>query len=165
MRTASRRTSRSSEDRKEFAEIPMGAATTVVFEVQLHDDVLRRPSRIADLGDVQLRWVTPKSGLTNRQSVVHDLAPERRTGIVWRCTAWSSPLSWPWRPTATAVCRTWTSVASTDIRRDLQALSDRLQSLNGQLGHLDSYKDFAFLLDHMIAALPSDIRTSTGYSR
>ena len=56
------------EDRKEFAEIPMGAATTVFFEVQLHDDVLRRPSRIADLGDVQLRWVTPKSGLTNRQS-------------------------------------------------------------------------------------------------
>ena len=54
---------------------------------------------------------------------------------------------------------------SSDVRRDLQALSDRLQSLSHQLGHLDSYKDFAFLLDHMMAALPSDTRTSTGYSR
>ena len=67
------------EDRKEFAEIPMGAATTVFFEVQLHDDVLRRPSRIADLGDVQLRWVTPKQ--THESPVCSDnIAPERRIG-------------------------------------------------------------------------------------
>ena len=54
---------------------------------------------------------------------------------------------------------------SADIRRDLQTLSDRLQSLSHQLGHLDSYQDFAFLLDRIMAALPSDTRTSTGYSR
>ena len=46
----------------------MGAATTVFFEVQLKDDVLRGRSNVADLGDVHLRWVTPMSGLTNRQA-------------------------------------------------------------------------------------------------
>ena len=56
------------EDRKEFAEIPMGTATTVFYEVMVRDDAWRRPSETVDLGDVQLRWVTPVSGLTNRQS-------------------------------------------------------------------------------------------------
>ena len=152
------------EDRKEFAEIPMGAATTVFFEVQLRDDVLRRPSRIAELGDVQLRWVTPKSGLTNRQSAA--MASHLNTELG---TSGDALLEFA-AIVALASDRygslPYVDVSgSADIRRDLQALSDRLQSLNGQLGHLDSYQDFAFLLDHMIAALPSDIRTSTGYSR
>ena len=152
------------EDRKEFAEIPMGAATTVFFEVQLRDDVMRRPSRIADLGDVQLRWVTPKSGLTNRQSVAitsHLNAELATTG---------DPLLEFGAIVALASDRygslPYVDVSgSADIRRDLQTLSERLQSLSHQLGHLDSYPDFAFLLDRMIAALPSDIRSNTGYSR
>ena len=152
------------EDRKEFAEIPMGAATTVFFEVQLHDDVLRRPSRIADLGDVQLRWVTPMSGLTNRQSasITSHLNAE--------LAATGDPLLEFAAIVALASDRYGSlpyvdAGGSADIRRDLQTLSDLLQSLSHQLGHLDSYKDFAFLLDHMMAALPTDTRTSTGYSR
>ena len=152
------------EDRKEFAEIPMGAATTVFFEVQLRDDVLRRPSRIAELGDVQLRWVTPKSGLTNRQSA----------GITSHLNAELATTGDPLLEFGAIVALTSDRYGSlpyadaggsAEIRRDLQALSDLLQSLSHQLGHLDSYRDFAFLLDHMMAALPSDIRTSTGYSR
>ena len=152
------------EDRKEFAEIPMGAATTVFFEVQLHDDALRRPSRSADLGDVQLRWVTPKSGLTNRQSagITSHLNTELATT--------GDPLLEFGAIVALASDRYGSlpyvdAGGSADIRRDLQALSDRFQSLSHQLGHLDSYRDFAFLLDHMMAALPSDTRSNTGYSR
>ena len=152
------------EDRKEFAEIPMGAATTVFFEVQMHDDVLRRPSRIADLGDVQLRWVTPKSGLTNRQSA----------GITSHLNAELATTGDPLLEFSAIVALAsdrygslpYVDVnGSSDVRRDLQTLSDRLQSLSHQLGHLDSYRDFAFLLDHMMAALPSDTRSNTGYSR
>ena len=133
------------EDRKEFAEIPMGAATTVFFEVQLHDDVLRRPSRIADLGDVQLRWVTPKSGLTNRQSAgitSHLNAELATTGdplLEFSAIVALASDRYGSLPYADAG-------GSAEIRRDLQALSDRLQSLSHQLGHLDSYRDFAFLL-------------------
>ena len=45
---------------------------------------------------------------------------------------------------------------SADVPRDLWALSDQLQPLGQHLGHLDSYQDFAFLMDHMTAALPQE---------
>ena len=152
------------EDRKEFAEIPMGAATTVFFEVQLKDDVLRGRSNLADLGDVHLRWVTPKSGLTNRQAAAITSQVDRELGTT------GDPLLEFGAIVALASDRygslPYVDVnGSSDVRRDLQTLSDLLQSLSHQLGHLDSYKDFAFLLDHMMAALPSDIRRDTGYSR
>ena len=52
------------EARKEFAEIPAGAATTVFFELQLTDAGRRDTSR---LGEVEIRWVTPATGESNRQ--------------------------------------------------------------------------------------------------
>ena len=51
--------------RREFAEIPSGAATTVFYEL--------RPTRsvsfgdLVQLGDVEVRWVTPISNDSNRQ--------------------------------------------------------------------------------------------------
>ena len=152
------------EDRKEFAEIPMGAATTVFFEVQLKDDILRRPSNVADLGNVQLRWVTPKSGLTNRQSAAITSQFDRELGTT------GDPLLEFGAIVALASDRYGSlryvdAGGAAEIRSDLQAMSDRLQSLSHQLGHLDSYQDFAFLLDRMMAALPSDTRSNTGYSR
>ncbi len=152
------------EDRKEFAEIPMGAATTVFFEVRVHDDVWRSPSQAVDMGDVQLRWVTPMSGLTNRQSA-----------------SMVSPLDGELGTTGDALLEFGAVVAlasdrygslpyvdgdwSGDVRSDLSALSDRLQPLGRQLGHLASYQDFAFLMDHMKASLPQDTARTTGYSR
>ena len=152
------------EDRKEFAEIPMGAATTVFFEVQLRDEVLRRASNTVELGDVQLRWVTPKSGLTNRQSASMTSQLNAELGT-------SGDALLEFAAIVALASDRYGSLpyvdvnGSSDLRRDLQALSDRLQSLSHQLGHLDSYRDFAFLLDHMMAALPSDTRSNTGYSR
>ena len=46
------------QDRKEFAEVYSGAATTVFYELELHDDYHRQPA----LGQVELRWVEPQTG-------------------------------------------------------------------------------------------------------
>ncbi|MDE2891483.1 MAG: DUF3520 domain-containing protein [Chloroflexota bacterium] len=55
------------QDRKEFAEIPMGSATTMFFEVELSDTAIR--DGVVDLGEVELRWLTPMSGESNRQQI------------------------------------------------------------------------------------------------
>ena len=46
------------QDRKEFAEIYSGAATTVFYELELHDDFRQQ----GGLGQVELRWVEPETG-------------------------------------------------------------------------------------------------------
>ena len=55
------------QDRKDFAEIPMGSATTAFFEVELTDRALQR--NVIDLGEMELRWLTPMSNASNRQQV------------------------------------------------------------------------------------------------
>jgi len=55
------------QDRKEFAEIPMGSATTVFFEVELTSDAMREG--IIDLGEVELRWLVPLSDDSRSQQV------------------------------------------------------------------------------------------------
>ena len=152
------------EDRKEFAEIPMGAATTVFFEVRVHDDVWRSPSQAVEMGDVQLRWVTPMSGLTNRQSAAMTSRLDTELG------ATGDPLLEFGAVVALASDRYGSlpyagGDSYGDVRRDLDDLSDRLRPLGRQLGQLDSYQDFAFLMDHMTATLPQDTARSSGYSR
>ena len=59
------------ENRKEFAEIPVGAATTVFYEVELtHEGEWAADSKLVQIGDVELRWVTPTDGTSNRQEGV-----------------------------------------------------------------------------------------------
>ena len=152
------------EDRKEFAEIPMGAATTVFFEVRVHDNVWRSPSQAADLGNVQLRWVTPMSGLTNRQSAAMTSRLDTELGATGDALL-------EFGAVVALVSDRYGSLPYAggdsygDVRRDLDDLSDRLQPLGRQLGHLDSYQDFAFLMDHMTATLPPDTARTSGYSR
>ena len=55
------------QDRKEFAEIPMGSATTIFYEVELSDDSIR--DGIVDLGEVELRWLVPMSDESRSQQV------------------------------------------------------------------------------------------------
>ena len=152
------------EDRKEFAEIPVGAATTVFYEVRVHDDVLGRPSETVELGDVQLRWVAPRTGLSNRQSAS---MVSRLDGDLWSI---GDPLLDFGAVVALASDR-YSSLPYVDgegtgtVRSDLWILYDRLQPLRDQLGHLDSYQDFAFLMEHMTADMPVDVVTKSGYSR
>ena len=152
------------EDRKEFAEIPVGAATTVFYEVRVRDDVLGRPSETVELGDVQLRWVAPRTGLSNRQSAS---MVSRLDGDLWSI---GDPLLDFGAVVALASDR-YSSLPYVDgegtgtVRSDLWILYDRLQPLRDQLGHLESYQDFSFLMEHMTADMPQDVVTKSGYSR
>ena len=152
------------EDRKEFAEIPMGAATTVFFEVMVRDDARRSLSEMVELGDVQLRWVTPVSGLANRQS---EAMVSRLDSDLWTM---GDPLLEFGAVVALASDRYGSlpyvdGEGSGSVRSDLWILFDRLQQLGQHLGTLDSYHDFAFLMDHMTGSMRQDVVTKSGYSR
>ncbi len=55
------------QDRREFAEIPMGAATTVFFEVELTAAAQRE--RVLNLSEIELRWLTLLADESKRQQV------------------------------------------------------------------------------------------------
>ncbi len=55
------------QDRKEFAEIPIGSATTMFFEVELTAEALRREA--IELGEIELKWVVPMSDESRSQQV------------------------------------------------------------------------------------------------
>ena len=144
------------EARKEFAEIPAGAATTVFFELQLTDAGRRDTSR---LGEVEIRWVTPATGESNRQHATllsaseasenaRDEAFLRFGGIVALAADRYSNLDYSESP----------------VDRDLAILLEELWSLDRQLGDLNSYKDFSFLLEYLTQTAQEE-RPSSGYSR
>ena len=144
------------EARKEFAEIPAGAATTVFFELQLTDAGRRDTSR---LGEVEIRWVTPTTGESNRQHATllsaseasenaRDEAFLRFGGIVALAADRYSNLDYSESP----------------VDRDLAILLEELWSLDRQLGDLNSYKDFSFLLEYLTQTAQKE-RPSSGYSR
>ena len=90
--------------RKEFAEIPSGTATTVFYELELVDYAAR--GEVLDLGDVEVRWVTPVSNESNRQHAqvlarYDDAANSRDGALLANLARW-----WRWRRTGTAACRT-----------------------------------------------------------
>ena len=54
------------QDRKEFAELPSGAATTVFYELELHPE-WDRLSRRQRLAGVEVKWVEPATGQSRTQ--------------------------------------------------------------------------------------------------
>ena len=148
------------ENRKEFAEIPVGAATTVFYEVELTDEA-KRAGGLAQLGDVELRWVTPVDMMSNRQEdvVVVDIdsAEEPLTRFAAVVALSSDRFS----------SLPWIDDDSAYVRHQLSMLMDELQPLEPSLGKLDSYRDFAFLLEHMVYSLPESFGSTkpSGYSQ
>ena len=143
--------------RKEFAEIPSGAATTVFYELR-PTEYLRLGDSV-NLGDVELRWVTPISNESNRQHaqvMARYDSPSGDTdgallqfGAVVALTADRySSLPYPDAPY--------------DVQYDLSILQDELRTLDSNIGGLASYQDFAFVMDHIATEMP---RISSGYSR
>ena len=55
------------QNRREFAEIPVGTATTVFYELQLTDQVANRSAATARFGDIEIRWVEPLTGVSREQ--------------------------------------------------------------------------------------------------
>ena len=153
------------QDRKEFAEIPSGAATTVFYELDLEDGVETSSAGGAKLGDIELRWVTPVSQASNRQhapvwghwgtdfgamddarlrlGTIAALAADRYSALPYADGRYAP-----------------------EVRRDLSVLMDELRRLERDLGTLEAYRDFAFLLDHIVHSLPAESRPGdSGYSR
>ena len=143
--------------RKEFAEIPAGAATTVFYELELKDQWFTGP---LTLGDVEIRWVTPlteesnrqHSGITSHNFDFNFADPLLRMGAVIALSSdrYSS------LPYADSSIRT--------VQEDLLSLMDQFRSLEGSLGSLGAYHDLAFLLDHITRNSRAAVRPS-GYTR
>ena len=115
--------------RKEFAEIPSGAATTVFYE--LRPAARPRFGDIVDLGDVELRWVTPISNDSNRQHAQiagrYDLPSNDTIGallqfgaVVALAADRYSSLPYPDAPY--------------DVQYDLSILMDELREVEQQIG-------------------------------
>ena len=152
------------EDRKEFAELPSGAATTVFYELELHD----RGRAAADLklGRVELRWVVPDTGQSRSQQVE----------VTGRDIGFDSSAADPLLRLGAIVALSadrysslpgGTDDGATGVSTDLAILHEELLALGGSLGGLDAYQDFRFLLERMAerayAAAPPE--APSGYSR
>ena len=149
------------QNRKEFAELYSGAATTVFYELELQDGY--DPS--GTLGGVEVRWVEPATGESRSQSA--DVSGRfdaffgsgdhllRLGAVVGLAADRYSRLS-------TQV--EGQTVDAAGVHADLAALQTELEALQGRLGGTEAYSDFDFLLD-WIAAAAEALAPSSGYSR
>ena len=145
------------EDRNEFAEIPGGLSVTAFYELEL-TEAARPDGGAIELGDVELRWLTPVSGEANSQSArITDGASAER-----------SPRLQLSAVVALAADR-YSSLPSLDdeasgaVRGELARLHDALGGLSAELGSLEAYRDLRFLLAHLIDGLSAG--AESGYSR
>ena len=152
------------EDRKEFAEIPSGAATTVFYELELHDRALARSGQDVKLAKVELRWVVAETGQSRSQQT------EVRGRLDTSLGASGDPLLQLGAIVALSADRyggLYDDAYVAEISRDLTALEDQLVSLDGRLGGLGAYQDFRFMLEQMAerARAQAPPENSSGYSR
>ena len=144
--------------RREFAEIPAGAATTVFYELELTNTALRGAAR---LGEVELRWVTPATGESNRQhSTIFGQGDVRFSSV-------NNPLLQLGALVALSSDRysslPYADSSTPSVHRDLLSLTDELRSLDSRLGDLGAYQDLYFLMEH-ITRNSREVTTPSGYS-
>ena len=141
---------------KKFAELPAGAATTVFFELELVDPYILGHSD-QSLGEVEVRWVTPRSGDSNRQhqeieSVLsHRDASTDFSAIVALSADRFSGLN------------EYRGEHPGAIHRDLAELATMLRSVGSPIAGTDAYHDFEFVLNSLVGSVQPAPRT--GYSR
>ena len=152
------------QDRKEFAEIYSGAATTVLYELELTEQAQSLAS--VSLGQVELRWVDSASGDSHSQTAMLSGSPsggfEGETGPLAHFGAIVA--------LAADLYGTLPSTPeneSREVHNGLSILSQQLDTLDDELGELDSYRDFLFLLEHIAGNAADRLPPSTpsGYSR
>ena len=155
------------EERKEFAELYSGAATTVFYELELWRDAQFAQS--ANLGTVEIRWTDPVTGRPWRQHASVSGQPDTDFQFVsdpmlqfGAIVALSSDLY--------SGIPNFVQDDFSYLHNDLSSLLDRLQALNRDLGRLQAYDDFHFLLEHITAdaqemAPPGSSDRGSGYSR
>ena len=141
---------------KKFAELPAGVATTVFFELELFDrNVLGRSDKA--LGEVEVRWVTPRSGDSNRQHKEIESVLSRRDAatdfgaIVALAADRYSGL------------HEYGGEHPGSIHRDLEDLADMLISVGSPIAGTSAYQDFEYVLNSLVDKVEPPPRT--GYSR
>ena len=141
---------------KKFAELPAGAATTVFFELELVDpSVLDRSEKA--LGEVEVRWVTPRTGDSNRQhqSIDAVLAQSDATAEFGAIVALAADRF------------SGLDEHGTDhpgsIHRDLSDLASILRAVGSPMAGTVAYSDFEFVLKSLVGSVEPPART--GYSR
>ena len=149
------------QDRKEFAELPSGTATTVFYELDLHEGV----SASAALGSVEVRWVDPASGASVSQSVSVTGRTDASFGTADRYLRLGAIVGLAGdRYSALSPQVENAEVDYAGIHADLSALRNELEALRGSLGALQAYRDFDYLLDRLTAAA-AELAPSSGYSQ
>ncbi|MCY4581898.1 MAG: von Willebrand factor type A domain-containing protein [Chloroflexi bacterium] len=145
------------QDRKEFAEVYSGAATTVFYELELHDDFRQQGA----LGQVELRWVAPESGRGWSQTT--DVVGNGRV-----VSEYADPLLGFGAVVALTADRYSTLDGSGDpyaASRDLRSLQGLVDGLQNELGHLAAFRDFAYVLESLVRSVPPPPANDSGYSR
>ena len=152
------------QDRKEFAEIYSGAATTVLYELELTDAA--ESLSTVRLGSVELRWVDPDAGDSRSQTAT--LSGNPAAGFDGE----NGPLAQFGAIVALAAdlyggLPNYPEGAYSQVHAGLSTLLLEFQSLRKDLGSLDAYTDFLFLLEHITGDVEDRMPPSTpsGYSR
>ena len=134
------------EERKEFAEIYSGASTTVFYELELWRDAQRASA--AELGTVELRWTDPVTARPWRQRAAVSGHPD--TGF-----AYAGDVLLQFGSIVALSSDRYSGVFDFHeedlgyLYDDLAVLLEELDALNRDLGRLQSYNDFSFLLEHI----------------
>ena len=151
------------QDRREFAEIPVGAATTVFFEIELTERPRGAPLH---LGSVELRWRTPLDG--EARSQLHEvLVNDANDGRGWSDEQLALFHLGALVALSSDRYSRLSALVGSDaalVRQELDTAAEQLDWPSDQLGRLDAYRDFRFLLDHLRNALPT-AGSRSGYSR
>ncbi|MCY4391724.1 MAG: von Willebrand factor type A domain-containing protein [Chloroflexi bacterium] len=150
------------QNRREFAELPSGSATTVFYELVLFD---QSRGGSATLGNVEVRWVDPVSGTSLTQSAPVSGRPDApfdagdrhlRFGSIVALSADRYSALTPQVENA--------SVDYGGIYDDLDALQAELGSLEARMGSTQAFRDFSFLLDQLTARA-EELSPDSGYSQ
>ena len=150
------------QNRREFAEIPSGAATTVFYELVLFD---RGRGGSDTLGNVEVRWVDPVSGTSLTQSAPVSGRTDAPFDAGDRHLRFGSIVALSSdRYSALSPQVENASVDYGGIYEDLAALQAELDSLEDRLGSTQAFRDFSFLLDQLTARA-EELSPDSGYSQ
>ena len=150
--------------RREFAEIYSGAATTVLYELELTDSA--QSSGSMSLGAVEVRWVDPDTG--DSRSQVEALSGDASDDFAGRDGSLAQ-----FGAIVALAADLYGSLpgpgveVSEEVFGGLVELSEQLRTLDGELGRLDSYADFQLVLDNLLWTVEERLppETRSGYSR
>ena len=150
------------QNRKKFAEIYSGASITVFYELELAEGLSLGQAAVP-FEKIELRWVDPATGKGRKQSGGSPAAL-----AVWGGGGFEGqPLAHLGGIVALVADRYGSLPGAgydgdyREAHLDFTTLQEQLRSLERDLGRLDAYNDFAFLLEHITGDVAGRLPPST----